>query len=85
MFEQDPADAALDEILAVRREQCLIVTSWPGQVESQPHPAPQHMRESLLSGHAFPFVREASQQQLQDYGLDHNLYSPELTKMLTKL
>ncbi|HZM56605.1 MAG TPA: hypothetical protein VFC03_16410 [Acidimicrobiales bacterium] len=84
MLEPDPADAALDELLLLRSATCLIVTSWPGQAGSDPHPAPPHIREQMLSGKQLPFIREATQNELQDYGLEHHLFSPELTKYLTK-
>jgi hypothetical protein len=84
MVEADPADAAFEELLKVRAEACLIVASWPGQAESKPYPAPLHIREQMMSDLKLPFIREATQTELQDYALEHKLFSKALTAYLTK-
>ena len=84
MFNLDPADAALDELLKVRAEICLIVTRWPGQVGSEPYPAPKHIKEQMLVGLSFPYIREATQKELEHYGMKHKLFSAELVKQITK-
>lgn len=84
MNEPDPVDAAFQELLSVRAATCLIVAAWPGQPESEPYPAPPHIKQQMLAGRTFPFVREASPQELQDYALDNDLFSPQMTKYLTK-
>jgi len=84
MHEPDPADAAFEELLKVRADVCLIVASWPGQADSEPYRAPLHVREQLVAGLKFPFIREATQSELRDYALEHKLFSPELTAYLTK-
>ena len=84
----DPADIAIDaamaELFALNRAKCLIVTCWPGQAEGNVHPAPKHLKQQIDEGRNFPFVRRATQQETQDYGLANNLLSGELTKALTK-
>ena len=55
-----------------------------GQADSEPYRAPLHVREQLVAGLKFPFIREATQSELRDYALEHKLFSPELTAYLTK-
>lgn len=83
-MDQDPTDEAMDELLAVGAEQWLIVSSWPGQSESNPYPAPPHIKKQLSAGMKMPFIRHSTQKELQDYGVAHKLFSAKLHEYLTK-
>lgn len=81
-MEQDPTDVFFAELLKVRAENCVIVTNWPGQGESEPYLAPMHVRTQMKAGLLLSFVREANQEELEDYGLKHGLFSPDMVKYL---
>jgi hypothetical protein len=70
MHEYDTADQQLDELLFWRGHLMLVVTSYPGQGEQGPMPAPVHLRPALLKG-PLPFMREATQDELVQYMKDH--------------
>lgn len=96
MFEPDPADAAidaaiqdfLDELQDLRDSHLLIVTSWPGQGDSEAHPAPSHIAQQIEESNqwgedlAFPFIRMANRSEVEAYGLKHGLLSQKLTVYL---
>jgi hypothetical protein len=75
-MDQAPPEVFFAELLKVRVENCVIVTNWPGQGESEPYLAPMHVRTQMKAGLLLPFVREANQVELEDYGLMNGLFSP---------
>ncbi len=70
MHDCDLADQQLDELPFWREHLMLIVTTYPGQAQQGPMPAPDHLRPALLKG-PIPFIREATQDELVQYLKDH--------------